>query len=526
MYFLYYISHLAFIGSLAVMGLVLLRNSFREPVRELSRRRYALFLALKWGVLGVFFVLLSFQVFKHFGRSSQLAEVQAIYDSRDWLTERRFPKGGIYDRSGRNDRAIALSVNDGSGLFLRQYPLSEASGHLAGYSDRSRGRSGIEAAFLPVLIGIESGHIENWRKAVKSFITSPLPYGNNVILTIDSRLQDFCHNALGGRRGAVVVLDPFSGEVLSLVSSPGFSPAAAADDSLWGRLADEKEAAPFFNRALQGRYAPGSVFKVLIAAAALEQGIDPEIRSGPEGFTPAGAGSPVHEHEFEEYSLKGIAWTGHGKLSMEKALRKSSNVYFAALSQQLGAESVVDMAENFGMNGNIEWNSAGEGLNIWFPTSVSEFPAAHRLNPEALAWSAIGQYKVLVTPLHMALMTAAIANGGDLLKPSLELGRYPKSVRKVMKEKTARELRDMMRKVVENGTGYRCKVPGLRIAGKTGTAETGKGQPHSWFVSFAPYNKPRIVVAVVIENGGYGGDAAAVTARKIYEAAKNYGYFK
>jgi len=330
---------------------------------------------------------------------------------------------------------------------------------------------------------------------------------------------------MNGRKGAVVVLDPDNCEVLALVSSPGFSPDAAHSDEQWLALVERKDDSPLFNRALLGLYPPGSVMKLVIAAAALEENVTPEFISGARGFTPEFAANPIHEHEFAEYKAKGNLWTGHGKLSLSKAFLKSSNVYFSKLSLTLGASVIAETMEKFGFNREIVWNTSSTLLRDSFGIAPSVFPDPRTLTPEELCWLSLGQYKVLVTPAHIALITAAIANGGLLYMPSIELGRFPKIENRIISPKTAKLLREMMRGVVEKGTGYRANIPELAIAGKTGTAETGSDKPHSWFVSFAPVHDAKLVVVVIVENGGYGGIAAAEIARKIYLEAYRLDYF-
>jgi len=524
MYAFYYIWHVVFLICLLSFSALLFRRSMERNVPVLFRRRYNIYRVLKWSIIGVFAVLTAAQAQHQFGGDVRFANMRSIFDRREWFVDSYIQKGGILDRSGRAERALALSVKDQSGSYVREYPFGKASGHLVGYSSRTRGRSGLEAAFMLALTGSSSGHIENWPEYVRQRVEYPEPRGSSIILTIDSRLQRAGYGALAGRRGALVVLDPDTGEILALCSSPGFSPEDAESDSAWSTLLALENEAPFFNRALQGLYPPGSIFKIVTAAAALEHSVERTYFSGPDGFLPEGSLKTVHEHEYEEYSARGEKWIGHGFLDMQRALQKSSNVYFANLGCELGANLMSEMANTCGFNDLIKWNTASSELESWFPMKKSFFPG-YIQNQLNLAWASIGQHTVLVSPLYMALLTAAAANGGKLMRPSLELGRYPKIHRRIFSKRTSGKLRKMMRVVVENGTGYRANVPGIYAAGKTGTAEVGDGRPHSWFVSFAPYEKPKLVVVAVIENGGYGGVSAARAVRAVLTAAKGYGYF-
>ncbi|MFC1732109.1 peptidoglycan D,D-transpeptidase FtsI family protein [candidate division KSB1 bacterium] len=523
MYALYYIGHSVFVVMLLTLSVMLVREVLRLSLPPLRRKR--VYIILKWTVLSLFSLLCVALADRQFGSDRNFESMRALFDNREWMTDYAYEKGGIFDRSGLPERALAQSMSTRSGDFRRHYPFGEASGHLVGYSTRTRGRTGIEAVFMPVLTGVSSGRIENWPAHFVHLISSPKPRGKNVILTVDSRLQDAAQQLLQGKRGSVIALNPDNGEILAMVSSPGFSPAAAWSDSTWNSLLERENEAPFFNRSLRGLYPPGSIFKLVVAAAALENGMSPVLASGPDGFTPDGTHKPIHEHEKGEYLARGLEWTGHGRLSMKKALQKSSNVYFAMLGSMIGAQALHETAGRFGFNRSIGWNTASTSLDAGFEMKRSFFPGVNELSASALSWASIGQHKVLVSPMHVALMTAAIANGGDLMLPSLELNRFPKTAQKVISSATAGKLREMMRLVVENGTGYRANVPGLAVAGKTGTAEIGNEEPHSWFISFAPYNNPRLVIVTLVENGGYGSGVAARITGKLYNAAKKFGYF-
>ena len=492
---------------------------------SIERRRKPLFYTVLFGIITPFVLLIIAQGQMQFSSDEKTARMTAFFDGRSWFREEHIQKGTIFDRTGEPEQALAISVPVGEERFERKYPLGESFGHLIGYAHRSRGRTGFEAVFLPVLTSSGMGYPEDFRRYFSNRFLTFKPKGNDVYLTIDSRLQKVCYDVMNGRKGAVVVLDPDNGEVLALVSSPGFSPDVVRSDEQWNNLVKRRDDAPLFNRALFGLYPPGSVMKLVIASAALEENITPEFVSGARGFTPEFAANPIHEHEFAEYNAKGIAWTGHGRLSLSKALLKSSNVYFSRLSLTLGSPVIVKSIEKFGFNGEIRWNTSSALLEDSFGITPSVFPDPPELTPEELCWSSLGQYKVLVTPVHMALLTAAIANGGFFYRPSIELGRFPKVEERIISSKTAKLLREMMRSVVEKGTGYRANIPDIAVAGKTGTAETGSDKPHSWFVSFAPEKNAKLVVVVIIENGGYGGIAAAEAARKIYLEANCLGYF-
>lgn len=524
MYALYYIFHLGMVFCLLFYGIALVCKAVVDRSGRRRRSNPANKL-LSIGFVALFGSLIAVQYNYQSGGNLKFAGMRTVYDKREWRAERYMKKGAILDRSGLTERALAISYYE-DGKYIRKYPSGNASGHILGYSSRQRGRSGIEAVFVSELIGNESGSVGNWYKNFMQKLSNPVPEGSDIVLTIDSRLQEAAFNAFNDCQGAAVVMAPETGEILALVSVPGFSPADALADTAWSALVADTTGTPFFNRAISGLYPPGSIFKIITAAAAIENDLTPEVLSGPEGFLPEKDTRPVHEHEYEEYSAKGLKWTGHGRIDIETSFKKSSNVYFASVGTQLGEYKMSAMTKNFGIGEKVNWNTASFGLESWFPVKKSSFSKLKSLTMEQLAWSSIGQFQVLITPLQMALVTSSIANGGRLVMPSLELGRFPKYSKKTVSAGTAEKLRKMMRETVNGGTGFRANVPGIRVAGKTGTAENAVGQPHSWFASFAPYDNPKIVVVVLVENGGYGSVAAAKIARKIFSAASQSGYFE
>ncbi len=525
MYALYYISHLMLLCCLLAFSATLFFKTAFNINAKINQSGKSAYSTVKWTFIVCFIMLAVIHGKRFVYGTDDYSHLRTSFDKREWMADKKIRKGSIYDRSGLPERAFALSKEENAGDFRRIYPLGSSSGHIIGYSSKKRGRAGLEAVFASELAGLSNGNLMNTPNYIKRRMSSPQLFGNNIMLSLDSRLQRAGYNALNGRKGAVVILVPKTGEVLAMCSSPGFSPEDADSDSTWIELAGRDEDAPFFNRAIQGLFPPGSVFKIITAAAALEKGIQPEYVSGAEGFIPSGSARPVHEHEWEEYSAKGKVWTGHGKMNMEKGFQKSSNVYFAKLSRELGKVNIFENAERFGFNTSIKWNTASGSLQEWFNIKESRFPDPDIMSPEGLAWASIGQNRVLISPMHMALITAAIANGGNLMMPSIELGRFPKKYSRVCSKSTSEKLRKMMRLVVKKGTGYRANVPGLEISGKTGTAENSSDKPHSWFVSFAPYRSPELVIVAVVENGGYGGYTAAKVIRSLMLSAKEYGYF-
>jgi peptidoglycan glycosyltransferase len=414
------------------------------------------------------------------------------------LEEAKEPRGDIYSKDGA---LLAQSRREGQ-FYLRYYPYGVIFEPMLGFFNQKYGKSGMELALdnfishkkWPGLIGTISRLI--------SMNLSDEP--DTVTLTINSGLQERAYELLSGRRGAVVALNPKSGEVIALVSSPSFDPNRLMEE--WDVLLQD-ESSPFLNRATTGLYPPGSTYKIITAAAALEKeiGISKIINCAGKMEI---AGNIVTE-------FKGIS---HGEVDFEQAFIKSCNIFFASLALDLGTDLLSNYSTKLGFDEEIPFE---------LPVQVSQLGLANHSDDVALAWTGIGQAKVLATPLQMALVACAIANDGIIMEPFLlediksSDGKTlqhasPKILFRSVERQTAGKISEMMEDVVENGTGKAAGVPGIEIAGKTGTAEVGTGErPHSWFIGFAPAKDPVIVLSIIIENGGAGGVEAAHVFREI-----------
>jgi peptidoglycan glycosyltransferase len=329
-------------------------------------------------------------------------------------------------------------------------------------------------------------------------------------------LQRAATEALGGRKGAVVALDPKTGAVLAMVTHPTFDPNVAVpmDDrdtrAAWDALnADPGQ--PLFNRATSGLYPPGSSFKVVVAAAALDVGV----------VTPETVFDCAGKLAVQGYTIYDFGRKSHGNLSFAQAVVVSCNIAFAQVGLRLGAEALVQYAEAFGFNGPIPFD---------LPTAASKIQSADTMDQVALAAASFGQGQDLATPLQMALVAATIANGGAMMKPYLvnQIQDYngkiieqfgSKKLKQVVRKETADTLTGIMIDVVKDGTGKAARIEGIRVAGKTGTAEVEGQEPHAWFICFAPADDPSIAIAVIVENGGEGGRTAAPVARQVLEEA-------
>jgi peptidoglycan glycosyltransferase len=354
--------------------------------------------------------------------------------------------------------------------------------------------------------------------------------GANLVLTIDPRLQEIAAEGLGNNEGAVAAIDPRSGEVLALYSNPTYDPSPLASHDpdevrrSYRQLDPEEPDSPLVSRAVDTFFPPGSSFKIITAAAALENGMRPDSLLP----NPPTLDVPQTEDDLENFG--GSQCPGGSEIPLADALQVSCNVAFAALGLELGADRLVEQAQRFGFSGDIPFD---------IPFVESQIPPVQAFDEDlpAVAQSAIGQRDVATNVLHMALVAGAIGNRGTMMVPRLvgeirdPKGRIlrtfgPEEYGQPMSAENAATLTEMMVNVVEGGTGTAAQISGVSVAGKTGTAQTAEGEPpHAWFVSFAPAEDPEIAVAVVILNGGdlgneiTGGEASAPIARQVIEAA-------
>ncbi|MFQ5603616.1 MAG: peptidoglycan D,D-transpeptidase FtsI family protein [bacterium] len=494
-----------------------------------------------WVFVMAYLTLIGYQSYwQLFIDNDYFEETQKLHDPRPWIVEATTIKGTIYDRHHDDFRIFAgyTQPNDDE-LPRRYYPLGEATSHLIGYSDVERDKSGLEKFYFEKLMGWTRNSPEENDNFINNKYFRVKPLGNDIVLSLDYELQKTAYEAFGDNKGAVVAIEPATGDVLVLVSAPSFHPDSVSVDEAWVRIVKDEEGKRLYNRALKGRYPPGSTFKTVVACAAIEKGLNPVWTIGANGYLPPGVRRKrVFDHERASYRKRGRVWRGHGSIDMTRALVKSSNAYFARLGVTVGDSLMHDIAYRFGFNQPVEWNTASEALKKGIVVFRSSFPPTE--NAHELAWSSIGQEKVLTTPLQLALIAAAIANNGVLMKPKLELHQPPEVWHRVVSEETAKTVQKMMREVVwtQGGTAWRLRMSEVEAAGKTGTAEINqpiKMADGTWkknivnnalFISFAPVDNPKIAVAVVAEGAGYGGSAAAPIAKQIYLKAHELGYFE
>ncbi len=399
-------------------------------------------------------------------------------------------RGEIVDRNGAT---LARSVLV-AGKYQRKYPGGPAFAHLTGYASEHYGQAGLERALHGPLTGL-AGYRLGWNGL--QVITYAHPA--RVQLTLDASLQRSAYALLRGKAGAAIVLDVRSGEVLAAASSPSFDPERVEQD--WPRLSAHPQAA-LLDRALAGLYPPGSAFKVFTLAALLDS-----ARGGLEQqFLCKG------KERLEGTTAVCYRPAGHGRIDLREGFIWSCNIVFAHLALQLGWDEFVEYWQRMGFPREPVTRPAA---------ASSRLPPENERSPAMLAECGFGQGKLLVTPMHMALLAATIANGGIVPQPHTlrSLGGRPwrpaRPPVRALSPATAGVLRDLMVRVVEQGTGKNARIPGLKLAAKTGTAQTSEGEPHSWFIAFAPADCPRLALAVIVEHGGAGSGVAARLAKQL-----------
>ena len=390
-----------------------------------------------------------------------------------------------------------------------------------GYYSIVYGATGIEKAENSVLSGSDDRFFVD---RLQQLFAGRQPKGGAVALTLDAAAQQAAFRGLAGRRGAVVAIEPTTGAILALASSPSFDPnllsshTPSAIREAYAKY-DADPAKPMLNRPLVMSLPPGSTFKLVTAAAALESG---KFTPDTEIPGPATYKLPGSTRELRNWS--GEACGPDGTVTLSEALAISCNTAFAWLGNQLGNEALAAQAEKFGFNNSF---------SVPLKAAASRYPVD--ADPAQTALSAIGQFDVRATALQMAMVGAGIGNNGVTMNPYLVsriLGpdlagleeSTPSRFQQAMSAQNAMQEMAMMVNVVENGTGYNAKIPGVRVGGKTGTAQTGtNSKPHAWFVGVAPAESAKVAVAVVLENGGgaaevSGNALAAPIARDVMEA--------
>jgi penicillin-binding protein A len=427
---------------------------------------------------------------------------------RALLEQARIKRGVIKAADGT---VLARSVKRSDGTFTRRYPQGELLSHAVGYSFIRFGQAGLERARNSALTG-ERDDITS----IVDELQGKRQEGDDVITTLDTRAQRVAIDALGGQKGAVVAMDPKSGAVKVMASVPQYDPNDIPD--IFGRLNQDPDA-PLLNRTTQGQYPPGSTFKVVTAVAGIDSGkFSPDsVLNGDSPKTISGA------------SLSNDGGQSFGDINLTQALTNSVNTVWAQVAEGVGKRTLAKYMERFGFYARPPLDyPAGQRYVSGVFTQRGLTPVTSGLVDVGRV--GIGQGGLLATPLQMAMVASAVANGGTLVKPHMTDrivdpdGRVTDDIgttkyHRVMSGATATKLTQMMSQVVKEGTGTAAALSGIEVAGKTGTAEVDNGATNQvWFIGFAPVGDPKVAVAVTVERSdGFGGTVAAPIAKQVME---------
>jgi penicillin-binding protein A len=447
-------------------------------------------------------------------RADSLNNDHADLNKRSLLRSLKIRRGTIRaaDRS-----VIARSVRGRDGVYRRTYPPGNVFGHPVGYSYVTIGQTELEAFYDDELMGEEDA-----LTTTVDQLLGKQREGKNLLTTLDPAAQRIAERGIldAGQSGAAVALDPRTGAIKVMASVPSYDPNEVRDPKALAAANRDEQRKPLVNRAVQFGYAPGSTFKVVTATAAIDSGT----------FQPGSTVDGTNDVKISGVPLSNDFNQSFGQIDLTTALAKSVNTAWAQVGEKVGKRTMQEYMQRFGFERKPQldyprnaMSASGEYLRGRLIPATSRFVDVGRM--------AIGQDKLSVVPLQMAQVAAAVANGGRLMRPHIVSrvvdrdGRTtnriePKVQSEVMKPSTAAAVRDMMVAVVEQGTGGQAKIPGIQVAGKTGTAETQIGTKINdvWFIAFAPAEAPRIAVAVTVAQApGFGGDIAAPIARDIME---------
>ncbi|MFP5314088.1 MAG: peptidoglycan D,D-transpeptidase FtsI family protein [Actinomycetes bacterium] len=453
----------------------------------------------------------------------QFFEASALQNN-DWNTRQ------ILQDYGKNrgailvdGRPVAESVpSDDQFNYQRVYNEPEMYAHLTGFFSLVNGSTQLENVMNEELSGSSDDLFID--QMVRLF-SGAQAQGASVELTIDPQLQQMAWDMIPeGQTGSIVVMEPDTGNVLAMASKPSYDPnlLAAHDTSVVVQNIEQLAQVPglsiYFNPATQSLVAPGSVFKLVVAAAALESG---EFDAESTIPNPPVLDLPGTDTGLPNFTTGGCA--ARDTADLEFALEQSCNTPFGQIAWDLGEQAVLEQAQEFGF---------GENFNIPVDVTASQFPT--QLSEAQLAQSAIGQFSVAVTPLQMAMVSAAIANDGVLMKPNLVKAvrapdlsiitePEPEVFRESLSADNANQITEWMVNVVENGTARNAAVPGVQVAGKTGTAEVPEQGDNAWFTGFAPADNPEVVVSIVMQDVDIatGAQLTSPNAKRLIEAVLN-----
>lgn len=438
----------------------------------------------------------------HFVATSEQEMINNSYNSRQEILLSQNYRGTIFSRDGE---ILAQTVMDEQQNETRVYPFETLFSHIVGYS--TQGRMGVEALANYYLINTNTS-LNNKVANDMAGVKNP---GDNVYTTLDVQIQQTADEQLDIYRGAIVVTEVSTGKVLAMVSHPDFDPNEIAD--IWDSLVENDSSSVLVNRATQGLYPPGSTFKIV---TALEY-----IRENPDSYKKYSFNCPGY-FKSGESRINCYHGSSHGQVDFVRSFAKSCNSSFANIGMGLDREKFADTLHELLFN---------EELPLTLTYAKSSVNVSADMSSDDMMQTSIGQGKTQITPMHLNMITCAIANEGILMKPYVidhvenDAGNVvktfkPSSYGRLMSEEEAAALTELMTEVVESGTATKLSGLSYTAAGKTGSAEYNniKGDSHAWFTGFAPVEDPEVCVTIIVEGAGSGGDYAVPIARRIFDA--------
>jgi peptidoglycan glycosyltransferase len=477
------------------------RNPGMNQARELQSSKKAIYKVV-YIFVGLFVLTMGYFTYFLVAKSDEV--INSTYNTRQKVLMKKVVRGKILSADGQ---VLARTVVGRKGKETRKYPYGDMFAHVVGRY--SKGRSGLEESEN---IRLLTSNVNTVAK-IKNDLSGEKSIGDNVVTTLQTKIQKAASDALGDYRGAVVVMNPGTGKILAMVSKPTYDPNKI--DQLWNSLVDDKNhKSTLINRATQGLYPPGSTFKTLTALEYMRENPDYQNYSYDCDGSTEFQGMVIHCYDGES----------HGHVDFPQSYARSCNTSFASIGKMLNFGKFHTLCEDFLFNHPLPIEMASRKSSFSLNKGISGTKEAMQ--------TAIGQGKTLITPLHNALIVSTVANGGVMMKPyvvdhveSAEKGMVeqysPKQIAKLMTSAEAGYIGMMMRKVVTDGTGKKLKDLSVEAAGKTGSADQNGGKAHAWFIGYAPYDKPQIAISVVVENVGTGGNYAVPIAKKVFNA-----YFK
>lgn len=472
----------------------------KQAERARSKRRRAK--NKEYTFVSVFFVLIFAGLIGYliyFDGVKSDSFVNSPYNTRQDTFSDRVVRGQILSADGE---ILAQTEVDDDGTETRNYPYSNIFAHVVGYD--TNGKSGLESEANFQLLTSHEFFLEQ----IKNEFMGTKNTGDNVVSTLNADLQTTAYNSLGDRKGAVVALEPSTGKILAMVSKPDFDPNSISQN--WDVLVNDETNSSLLNRATMGQYPPGSTFKVVTALNYFRS------KGSLNGFSYNCQGTIT----LDDHTIRCYNGTVHGQEDFYTAFANSCNCAFAEIGTELGGSSLKETSEDLLFNQKLPLTSYRK----------STFSLDGNSPVPLIMQTSIGQGNTLVSPMHMALITSAIANNGVLMKPYLidkvvntsgdvVSSNDPESYKRLMTSNEAALLGKLMKGVVESGTASSLNGRGYTAAGKTGSAEYDEnGSSHSWFIGYSNVDNPDLVVAIIVEGGGTGSEAAVPIAADLFDA--------